>query len=66
MKTLLEIKEFEVLVGTDVRQVIEEALIIARNKRCIVNFNFNGWHARIFSFESAISRGHFIWGIELI
>lgn len=44
-----EVKTYEFLAGTDIREAISEAIEIAKKEGCIVNFKFNGVDMRIFS-----------------
>ena len=38
---LIEIKQFESMAGSEIRQCIEEAKVIAKNNHCFVRFEFN-------------------------
>jgi len=51
MDNLTEIKIFDVLAGTDIKDAIEEAIIIAETKKCVVEFDFNGVRMKIYDFS---------------
>jgi hypothetical protein len=51
MKILTEIKEFQVLAGTDIKEAIEEAIKIATENNCIVRFYANSIEMIIYDFS---------------
>ena len=52
MSNLIEIKTFNVLAGTDIREAVKEAIIIAIHYDCIVEFDFNSAKMRVYDFDT--------------
>ena len=51
MKNLIEIKHFNVLAGTDIKDAVIEAIRIAEEFNCLVKFDFNGVKMEIYNFS---------------
>jgi hypothetical protein len=49
---MIEIKEFEVLAGTSIREAVKEAIKIANDSNCVVRFNFNEIEIKIYDFSN--------------
>ena len=52
MTTFIEIKNFNVLCGTSIRDAVKEGLEIAKKYECIVAFEFNEWKATIWDIST--------------
>ena len=52
MRYMNEIKDFDVLAGTDIKQAVTEARKIAEMNDCIVRFDFNGITMKIYDFTN--------------
>ena len=52
MSNLIEIKEYEVLVGTSIEDACNECLSMAKENHCIVKTSFNDISLRIYWFET--------------
>jgi hypothetical protein len=51
MKNFIEIKDFKVLAGTDIRKAIKEAIDLADYHQCIIRFYFNDVEMEIYKFS---------------
>jgi hypothetical protein len=54
MKNLYEIKDYDVLAGTSIKDAIKEALEKAISENCIVRFDFNGVVMKVYDFDNII------------
>jgi len=52
MKNLTEIKDFDVLAGTDIKTAVKEAISIAEHYECVVRFSFNGIEIKVYDFSN--------------
>jgi hypothetical protein len=51
MTNFIEIKNFNVLCGTSIRDAVKEGVEITNKYECIVTFVFNGCPFRIYNFD---------------
>jgi hypothetical protein len=51
MDNLIEIKDFDILPGTSIREAIKEATRIADYNQCVIRFNFNGIEIKVYDFS---------------
>lgn len=52
MTNFKEIKDFDVIAGTDIKEAVKEAISIAERYECVVRFNFNGVEMKIYEFSN--------------
>jgi hypothetical protein len=51
MNNLTEIKDYDVLAGTDIREAVEEAIKLTELNKCVVRFDFNGVEMKVYHFS---------------
>jgi hypothetical protein len=51
MSNFTEIKDFDVLAGTDIKDAVIEAIKIADRDNCCVRFDFNSVEMKIYCFS---------------
>lgn len=51
MKNFREIKDFDVLPGTDIREAVKEAIDLADCYQCVIRFYFNDVEMKIYDFS---------------
>jgi hypothetical protein len=49
---LIEIKYFEVLAGTTIKDAVGETLTIAKENDCVVKFDFNGVEMTVYKWDN--------------
>jgi hypothetical protein len=52
MSNLTEIKDFDVLAGTEIKEAVKEAIVVANHNGCIVKFMFNSVQMEIYYFSN--------------
>ena len=56
MINFIEIKDYRVLAGTEIKEAIEEAITLAMLNKCIVRFNFNSVEMEIYDFSNVMQQ----------
>jgi len=49
---LMEIKTYEVLPGTSIKEAVKEAIDISKENNCAVHFSFNGIKLKVYKFDT--------------
>jgi len=53
MNNMIEIKHFEILAGSDINEIAQEAVKLANKGDCKVVFNFNSVELHVYYFSKA-------------
>ncbi len=56
MNNLIEIKYFEVLAGSTIKNTVVEAMLIARRDNCVIKFDFNSVKMSVSKYDTLDDR----------